>query len=110
MHCTRGSPGAAQLDVVRFLEPFIVHALPMLSDPQHEMHRQVRTSRGYGRWGTPRAFDSSLINEPAGTQGVAEALFHIVQALDTRVVPYAVILIIPLMGRMRCGGKRGGSG
>ncbi|KAI9316037.1 hypothetical protein BX666DRAFT_283572 [Dichotomocladium elegans] len=50
----------------------VEHVLPLLGDTGNAVHRQ----------------------------GAAELIYHIIQMLDTKILPYTIFLIVPVLGRM----------
>ncbi|RUP50793.1 hypothetical protein BC936DRAFT_137667 [Jimgerdemannia flammicorona] len=57
---------------VEGMQSVIDKVLPLLGDTQHVVHRQ----------------------------GAAEMVYHLVQTMDAKILPYVIFLIVPILGRM----------
>ncbi|KAI8979025.1 hypothetical protein BDB01DRAFT_852241 [Pilobolus umbonatus] len=64
--------GIANVVTTKTMQVIIDHVLPQLSNPKNPFHRQ----------------------------GVSELIYHLVQLLDTKILPYTIFLIVPILGRM----------
>lgn len=62
----------ANVITTKTMQVIVDHVLPQLANPLNPYHRQ----------------------------GASELVYHLVQLLDTKILPYTIFLIVPILGRM----------